>query len=87
MRSGAWTSNWTAIREAYFRNTTDIPSNIDTMVNTRVLSLRADGYYDSMSQIVNAGATININTQTMWANWPGPVTKADIILEYTKTTD
>lgn len=83
-RNGSWTSNWSITQANYYYNPTDIPTYIDTLVNARAQSLRTDGWYDSMSQVDNKGLTININTQTMWAIWPTAVSKADIILEYTK---
>lgn len=83
-RNGSWTSNWSTTQANYYYNPTDIPTDIDTLVNARAQSLRTDGWYDSMTQVENRGLTINVNTQTMWAIWPTTVSKADVILEYTK---
>lgn len=87
IRNGAWTSNWTLTTDKRYNNPTDIPNNIETLVNARAQSLRDNGWYDSITQVQDIGLSININTQSMWANWPEVVTKADVIIEYTKTID
>lgn len=84
-RNGSYVSGWTYVAANTYSNS-EISSDIETIVKGLGLVVRADGWMDTYASNAS-GWSFLPSSNRMFIGYAGTISKADVILEYTKTTD